>query len=84
MPSYKVHIIHVGHMANKGTQGLLKSDVFILRNILENVDISLSTTDIKGVKSLNLPLTAVLSPLVDIPYETADAYAKKMGIREIA
>jgi polysaccharide pyruvyl transferase WcaK-like protein len=79
MPSYKAHIIHVGHMANKGTQGLLKSDVFVLKTILENVDISVSTTDVTGVNSQNLPLTAVLSSIVDIPYEVADAHAKKSG-----
>ena len=76
----RVHIIHVGNMVNKGTQALLKSDVSILREILgEDIILSVSTTDVNGVKRLNLPLNAVLPPLVDIPYEKADFYAKRLG-----
>jgi polysaccharide pyruvyl transferase WcaK-like protein len=78
--AFKVHIIHVGNMANKGTQGLLKSDVFVIKDILKrNVVISVSTVDIDGVRRLKLPLYAILTPMVDIPYEKADAYAKKLG-----
>jgi polysaccharide pyruvyl transferase WcaK-like protein len=79
--SFKVHIIHVGNMANRGTQALLKSDVSVLRNIL-GVDtaISVSTTDIYGVRRMNLSLERVLPPVVDIPYERADFFAKKFGV----
>lgn len=78
MDAFKVHIIHVGNMANKGTQALLKSDIYVLRNIVNgDVAFSVSTTDIEGVKRLNLPLNSVLPPMVDIPYEKADAFAKR-------
>ena len=74
-----MHIIHVGNMANKGTQALLKSDVSVLRDVVDgNVAFSVSTTDIEGVRRLNLSLDAVLPPIVDIPYERTDVYAKKL------
>ena len=67
-------------MSNKGTQGLLKSDVSVIRDVVGgDVIFSVSTTDIEGVKRLNLSLEAVLPPMVDIPYERADSYAKKFG-----
>lgn len=76
----KVHIIHVGNMANKGTQALLCSDVSIIRSIAgDDVAISVSTTDITGVRKLGLPLAAVLPATVDIPYEKADLLAKHFG-----
>lgn len=75
----KVHIIHVGNMANKGTQALLKSDIYLFKEIKNDVEFSVSTTDIEGVKRLNLPLKSVLPPLIDIPYEKADTHAKKVG-----
>ena len=76
----KVHIIHVGNMANKGTQALLCSDVSIIRSIAgDDVAISVSTTDIAGVRKLGLPLAAVLPATVDIPYEKADLLAKRFG-----
>jgi len=67
-------------MNNKGTQALFKSDVYAINDTVKNeVFISVSTTDIEGVKRLNLPLNAVLSPVVAIPYEKADQLAKKFG-----
>jgi polysaccharide pyruvyl transferase WcaK-like protein len=67
-------------MNNKGTQALLKSDVSVVREILnDNVSVSVSTTDIEGVNRLDLPLDAVVPTLLDIPYEKADSYAKKLG-----
>jgi len=78
----RVHIIHVGSMANKGTRALLKSDVYVLRSVIgSDVVISVSTTDICGVRRLNLPLAKVLPPVVDIPYERSDFFAKKFRIR---
>lgn len=75
-----MHIIHVGNMANKGTQALLTSDIAVLRDIVNReIHFSVSTTDIEGVKRLNLSLDAVLPPLVDIPYERADVFAKRFG-----
>lgn len=80
MESFKVHIIHVGNMANKGTQALLISDVSLIRQIVGgNVAISVSTTDIAGVKKLCLSLNGVTSPMVDIPYEKADFNAQRFG-----
>jgi len=67
-------------MANKGTQALLKSDVSVIRDTFNgNVSFSVSTTDVEGVGRLNLSLDAVLPPLVDIPYERADFFARKLG-----
>ena len=78
MKSFKVHFIHIGHMANKGTQGIFKSDVTIIKELIDsNLSISVSTTDIKGVKKLCLPLDVVLPPMIDIPYEKADNFARK-------
>jgi len=80
LSSFKVHIIHVGNMANKGTQALLISDVSIIREIVgDDVSISVSTTDVEGVRRLKLPLEAVTPPTVDIPYEKADFYARRFG-----
>ena len=77
-----MHIIHVGNMANKGTQALLKCDVHVLRRVFgDNTQISVSTTDVQGVKKLKLPLTEVLPPIIDIPYEKADFFAKKFGVQ---
>lgn len=82
MVESKIHIIHVGHMSNKGTQALLKSDDIALREIVNGkVSLSVSTTDIPGVERLNLPQgTIILPTLIDIPYIVADNLAKKMGI----
>lgn len=75
-----MHIIHVGNMSNKGTQGLLKSDVSVIRDVVAgDVAFSVSTTDVEGVKRLNLPLDAIFPPIVDIPYEKADLFARKFG-----
>lgn len=76
-----MHIVHVGNMANKGTQALFMSDVSTIRSIVKNgVAICVSTVDVEGVKRLGLSLDAVLPPFVDIPYEKADSYAKRLGI----
>ena len=69
-------------MANKGTQALLASDIFLIKRIAnDNVDISVSTTDVAGVKKMNLPIKEVTYPMVDIPYEKADVYAKRFGYK---
>ena len=72
----RVHVIHVGNMSNKGTQALLISDIRMIREILGDPYISVSTTDVRGVENLGLRLNAVLPPLVDIPYERTDKWAK--------
>jgi polysaccharide pyruvyl transferase WcaK-like protein len=79
LTSFKAHIIHVGNMNNKGTQALINSDVSVLREAIEDISISVSTTDITGVKKLDLPLSRVLPPMVDIPYDKADQISKKLG-----
>ena len=78
----KIHIIHVGHMSNKGTQALLKSDDSAIRDIVEGeVSLSVSTTDMEGVKCLNLPESTIILPtLIGMPYITADNLAKRMRI----
>lgn len=76
----RIHIVHVGNMANKGTQALLKSDVSVIREILnDEVSISVSTADVQGVNEMGLPVEAVVPTLIDIPYEVADLYAKRSG-----
>jgi polysaccharide pyruvyl transferase WcaK-like protein len=82
LPESKIHIIHVGHMSNKGTQALLKSDDFAIRDIVDGeVSLSVSTTDMEGVKRLNLPKgTVILPTLIDVPYIVADSFSKKSGI----
>lgn len=78
MCALEVMIIHVGNMNNKGTQALLKSDIAVIKEIFNGkVHFSVSTTDVEGVRRLNLPLDAVLPPVVDIPYEKADFFARK-------
>lgn len=80
MSPFKVHIIHVGNMANKGTQSLLMSDISVIKEIMkDDVTFSAATTDIEGVNRLNLSLMALTQPMVDIPYEKADAHARKFG-----
>jgi len=67
-------------MANKGTQALLISDISVIKDTVKgDVAFSVSTTDVEGVRRLNLPLAAVLPYTIDIPYEKADHYAKKFG-----
>jgi colanic acid/amylovoran biosynthesis protein len=66
-------------MANKGTQALLKSDIYALREIVMNPEISVSTTDVKEVQRLNLPLTRILPSLADVPYQRADLRARRLG-----
>lgn len=75
-----MHLIHVGNMANKGTQALLKSDISLIKDTIKRkVVFSVSTTDIEGVEKLNLSLDGVFPPMVDIPYERADSFARKLG-----
>jgi len=77
----RIHIIHVGNMNNKGTQALVSSDVFTLKDIIRNdVSISISTTDVEGLRKLGLPSTTVLPTLIDVPYEEADQLSKRLGI----
>jgi colanic acid/amylovoran biosynthesis protein len=67
-------------MNNKGTQALFKSDVQVVKELVKDASITVSTTDIDGVKRLGLPLKAILSPMVDIPYERADSMAKRLRV----
>ena len=76
---FRVLLIHVGNMNNKGAQALLKSDVSIIKEVLKDVDVMISTTDIEGVKRLNLCVTKILPSIVDIPHEKADLLAKRFG-----
>lgn len=67
-------------MNNKGTQALFKSDFITIKSVTnKDTCVSVSTTDIEGVKRLNLPLDAVLPPMVDIPYDKADQLIRKSG-----
>ena len=78
MLPFNVHLVHVGHMANKGTQALLTCDVQVIKEIIKDSAISVSTTDVEGVEQLGLRLKAVLPPMIDIPYEKADRYVKNV------
>jgi polysaccharide pyruvyl transferase WcaK-like protein len=67
-------------MKNKGTQALLESDVRILReNFGVDTSVSVSTTDVDGVRRMRLPLKRIFPPIVDIPYEKADFFASRLG-----
>jgi polysaccharide pyruvyl transferase WcaK-like protein len=67
-------------MDNKGTQALLLSDISVIKDVVKkNVSFSVSTTDVNGVKQLNLILDAIVPPLIDIPYQKTDSLAKKFG-----
>jgi len=80
MGSVKVHVIHVGNMSNKGTQGLLKSDLSLMKEVFKDgFSFSVSTSDVEGLKYLNIPSVAVRPPMVDIPYERADSHAERLG-----
>jgi polysaccharide pyruvyl transferase WcaK-like protein len=68
-------------MNNKGTQALLSSDVLVLKEIVnDDVSISVSTTDVEGVKKLGLPIDTVLPTIIDLPYEKADRLTKRLKI----
>ena len=79
LPSFKVHFIHVGNMNNKGTQALFSSDVSIIKEVTTDAEVNVSTTDILGVKKLDLPLNKILPPMVDLPYDRADQTSKSLG-----
>jgi polysaccharide pyruvyl transferase WcaK-like protein len=77
----KIHFIHVGNMNNKGTQALLSSDVSLLKEIVkDDIFISVSTTDMEGVKRLGLSIDAVLPTILDVPYEKADRLTRRLRI----
>jgi len=76
-----VVLIHLGGMSNRGTQALLTSDVFVIKEMLKSASICVSTGDITGVKKLNLPIESVLPHTVDIPYEKADEVSKIHGYK---
>jgi polysaccharide pyruvyl transferase WcaK-like protein len=78
LKSLRVHVIHVGNMNNRGAEMLLKSDIALVRQIAgDRLSMSVSTTDSRGVTKLGLPLSAVISPVIDIPYERADSFATR-------
>ena len=80
MTTFKAHLMHVGNLNNKGTQALLASDFFVINKVVEGASVSVSTTDIDGVNSLNLPFDMVLPPAVDIPYMKADELVKRFKL----
>jgi len=66
-------------MNNKGTQALLKSDVSLIKELFgDDVIFSVSTTDVEGVRGFGC-FEKVFPPLIDIPYEKADFYARRMA-----
>jgi colanic acid/amylovoran biosynthesis protein len=68
-------------MDNKGSEVLLRSDIFVIKEIMKGeVHVSVSTVNVKGVKKLNLPLNAVLPQMVDVPYKTADLLARRARV----
>ena len=80
MTTFKAHLMHVGNLNNKGTQALLASDFFVINKAVKGASVSVSTTDIDGVNSLNLPFDMVLPPAVDIPYMKADELVKRFKL----
>ncbi|MGQ9680730.1 MAG: polysaccharide pyruvyl transferase family protein [Candidatus Bathyarchaeia archaeon] len=80
MKPVEIHIFHVGDMANKGTEALIKSDVQTLEELIGNVSISISTTDVEGVKRVGVRSDIVFPLLLNIPYSFADSMIKRLGI----
>ena len=76
MAKTKIHILHVGDMTNKGTEALIRSDVTTLHEIFDDVSISVSTTDIEGVKEIGMDCEVMPVP-IDIPYKIADSLGGK-------
>lgn len=76
---FNIFILHVGTMANKGTQALVKTEFNQLKIAYRQVEISVSTTDVPGVKEFGPAYKNVTPTLIDIPYEMADERAKKYG-----
>ncbi len=66
-------------MNNKGTQALFCSDVSVVKGVANDALLSVSTTDIEGVKKLGLPLNKILPPMVDLPWDRADQTFKRSG-----
>ena len=67
-------------MNNKGTEALIKSDVQMLEELVRNVSISISTTDVEGIKRVGVKSDVVFPPLLSIPYSFADNMTKRLGI----
>jgi polysaccharide pyruvyl transferase WcaK-like protein len=61
----KIFITQVCDMKNKGDQAILKSEITLLRDIWENVEIAASTEHVKALKELE-PNIEACSPLVDL------------------
>ncbi|MBS7633141.1 polysaccharide pyruvyl transferase family protein [Candidatus Bathyarchaeota archaeon] len=80
MASLNILVIHVGDMDNKGSEVLLRSDIAVIKDILKDVSLSVSTVNVEGIKKLNLPLNAVLPTVANVPYKTADSLARRSGI----
>jgi polysaccharide pyruvyl transferase WcaK-like protein len=68
-------------MNNKGTQALISSDVSVVKKIVKDSSVTLSTTDVDGVKKLKLPVDKVLPPVVDLPFDKADQLSKSFGFK---
>ena len=72
----KIHIIHAGIMDNKGTEALLLSDVKIIKDFCgNNVEVSVSTSDVENVKKYENVFNNICPPILDIPYQAADKLA---------
>lgn len=73
----EVFIIHVGSLNNKGTKALLRTDISLIDEILgEGVKLSVSGTDVKGLKLL-VKSSSIFPTMVNVPFEVADFFAMK-------
>jgi polysaccharide pyruvyl transferase WcaK-like protein len=82
----RVRVVHVGNMANKGTQALLGSTVSLIKEILgSDAFCSISTTGYywpttRAVfERLGLLSCKILPPVIDIPYEKTDSLCNRFG-----
>lgn len=81
MVKNRILIIHAGDMDNKGSDALLRSDVSIINQLLgDNVELSVSAIGVQRIKESNLPFKHVLPTVADVPYRTADGFARRLGI----
>jgi polysaccharide pyruvyl transferase WcaK-like protein len=72
----KISIIHVGDLNNKGAYALLKTEISELRRIYGNPELSFCVSNANFMDSVKRETgSEAFPPLVDIPYERADAKA---------
>ena len=64
MPKKRILIIHAGDLDNKGSDALLRSDVSIIRQLIDgSVELSVSAIGAQRIRESNLPFSSGTSLL---------------------